>query len=60
MNLRAGFSDARFYRHAGVPSVVYGVGAHHMGRVDEYATVEDLEAVFAVHALAGYDYLKGK
>ena len=31
VNLRAGFSDARFYRHAGVPSVVYGVGAHHMG-----------------------------
>ena len=58
VNLRAGFSDARFYRHAGVPSVVYGVGAHHMGGVDEYATVEDLKAVFAVHTLAGFDYLK--
>ena len=59
MNLRAGFSDARFYRHAGVPSVVYCVGAHHMGRVDEYATVEDLKAVFALHTLAGFDYLQG-
>ena len=57
VNLRAGFSDARFYRHAGVPSVVYGVGAHHMGGVDEYATVEDLTTVFAVHALAAFDYL---
>ena len=57
VNLRAGFSDARFYRHAGVPSVVYGVGAHHMGGVDEYATVEDLKTVFAVHALAAFDYL---
>ena len=58
VNLQAGFSDARFYRHAGVPSVVYGVGAHHMGGADEYATVEDLKAVFAVHTLARFDYLK--
>ena len=58
VNLRAGFSDARFYRHAGVPSVVYGVAPHRMGGADEYATVEDLKAVFAVHALAGFEYLK--
>ena len=57
VNLRAGFSDARFYRHAGFPSVVYGVGAHHMGGADEHATVEDLKTVFAVHALAAFDYL---
>ena len=56
-NLRAGFSDARFYRHAGVPSVVYGVAPNEMGGADEYSTVEDLEAVFAAHALAGFDYL---
>ena len=58
VNLRAGFSDARFYRHAGVPSVVYGVAANHMGGADEYATVEDLKAVFAVHAFAAFDYLR--
>ena len=60
VNLRAGFSDARFYRHAGVPSVVYGVGAHHMGGADEYATVEDLKTVFAVHVFAAFDYLHGR
>ena len=60
VNLRAGFSDARFWRHAGVPSVVYGVGAHHMGGVDEHATVEDLQTVFAVHAFAAFDYLRGR
>ena len=60
VNLRAGFSDARFWRHAGVPSVVYGVGAHHMGGVDEHATVEDLQTVFAVHAFAALDYLHGR
>ena len=59
VNLRAGFSDARFWRHAGVPSVVYGVAPHGMGGADEHATVEDLKAVFAVHALAGFDFLKG-
>ena len=60
VNLRAGFSDARFWRHAGVPSVVYGVGAHHMGGADEHATVEDLNTVFAVHAFAAFDYLHGR
>ena len=39
------------------PSVVYGVGAHHMGGADEHATVEDLQAVFAVHTFAVFDYL---
>ena len=58
VNLRAGFSDARFYRHSGVPSVVYGVGAYHMGRVDEFATVEDLNMVFPVYPLAVFDYLR--
>ena len=57
VNLRAGFSDARFYRHAGVPSVVYGVAPNGMGGADEFATVEDLKAVFAVHTLAGFDHL---
>ena len=60
VNLRAGFSDARFWRHAGVPSVVYGVAPHRMGGADEYATVEDLEAAFAVHAFAAFDCLHGR
>ena len=41
-------------------SVVYGVGAHHMGGFDEHATVEDLKTVFAVHAFAPFDYLHGR
>ena len=60
VNLRAGFSDARFWRHAGVPSVVYGVAPHGMGGADEHATVEDLDTVFAVHAFAAFDYLHGR
>jgi succinyl-diaminopimelate desuccinylase len=57
VNLRPGFSDARFYRQHGVPSVVYGVAANNMGGADEYATIEDLRAVFAVHVLTAFDYL---
>ena len=30
------------------------------GGADEYATVEDLKAVFAVHAFAAFDYLHGR
>ena len=50
VNLRAGFSDARFYRHAGVPSVVDGVTPNGMGGADEYATVEDLKGTY-IHSL---------
>ena len=31
-----------------------------MGGTDEYATVEDLEAVYELHTMAGFDYLKGE
>ena len=57
VNLRAEFSDARFYRHAGVPSIVYGVAPNRMEGADEYATVEDLKSVCSVHTLAGFEIL---
>lgn len=60
VNLRPGFSDARFYRQAGVPSIVYGAAAHNMGGADEYADVEDLYAVFVVHAMTAFDYLSAR
>ena len=31
-----------------------------MGGADEHATVEDLKAVFAVHAFAAFDYLHAR
>ena len=57
VNLRPGFSDARFYRQKGVPSVVYGVAANNMGGADEFALIEELQAAFAVHALTAFDFL---
>lgn len=51
-NLRAGLSDARSWRHVGVPNVVYGVTPNTIGRADEYATVEDLKTALAAHTPA--------
>jgi acetylornithine deacetylase/succinyl-diaminopimelate desuccinylase-like protein len=58
-NMRLGFSDSRFYRYAGVPSVVYGPVPHGMGGPDEHVTIEDLNAVFYVHAMTAFDFLAG-
>ena len=56
-NIRLGFSDARFYRYQGIPSVVYGPVPHNMGGPDEHVTLADLRAVFYVHALTAFDFL---
>ncbi len=56
-NMRPGFSDSRFYRAAGIPSLVYGPAPNNMGGADEYVLLEDLRAVFRVHVLAAADYL---
>jgi succinyl-diaminopimelate desuccinylase len=56
-NMRVGFSDSRFYRQRGVPAIVYGPSPHNMGGADEYVTIDDLFAVFYVHAMTGFDYL---
>lgn len=56
-NMRIGFSDARFYRTIGIPSVTYGPTPFNMGGADEYVLVSDLYAVAEVHALTAYDYL---
>jgi acetylornithine deacetylase/succinyl-diaminopimelate desuccinylase-like protein len=56
-NMRLGFSDARFYRYRGTPSVVYGPVPHNMGGPDEHVTLADLGVVFYVHALTAFDFL---
>jgi acetylornithine deacetylase/succinyl-diaminopimelate desuccinylase-like protein len=56
-NMRLGFSDSRFYRYKGVPSVVYGPVPHGMGGPDEHVTIEDLKAVVYVHAMTAFDFL---
>jgi acetylornithine deacetylase/succinyl-diaminopimelate desuccinylase-like protein len=55
--IRAGFSDARFYRERGVPSIGYGVTAHNGAAPDEYVELDDLWTVCCVHTLTALDYL---
>ena len=57
VNMRVGGSDARWFRMAGLPTVVYGPTPHNMGGADEWVSVAELEAIAQVHALAGFDFL---
>lgn len=57
VNMRVGGSDARWFRMAGLPTVVYGPTPHNMGGADEWVDIAELEAVMRVHALAGFDLL---
>jgi acetylornithine deacetylase/succinyl-diaminopimelate desuccinylase-like protein len=59
VNMRVGGSDARWFRMAGLPTVVYGPTPHNMGGADEWADIAELEAVARVHALAGFRFLAG-
>jgi len=56
-NVRVGGSDARLFRAAGIPAVVYGPTPFNMGGADEYVLVSELDAVARVHALAAFDFL---
>jgi succinyl-diaminopimelate desuccinylase len=57
VSIRSGFSDSRFFRQHGVPTVVYGVTARNGNAPDEHVLISDLEAVFRVQALSAFDYL---
>ncbi len=57
LNMRVGASDARVYRAAHVPTIVYGPTPFNMGGADEYVLLNELEAVMRVQALAGLDFL---
>jgi succinyl-diaminopimelate desuccinylase len=55
--VRLGYTDGRFFRRAGIPTVVYGPAVYHMGGPDEYIETADLLEVAAVHAGAVLDML---
>ncbi len=57
VNMRVGGSDARLFRRAGIPTVVYGPTPFNMGGVDEYVLLDDLQIVAQVHALAAFEFL---
>lgn len=55
--IRLGGSDARFFRQAGIPTVVYGPTPHNMGAPDEYVDIGELLLVAKVHAGIVLDFL---
>lgn len=55
--VRLGYTDGRFFRRAGIPTVVYGPAVHSMGGPDEYIEAADLLEVAAVHAGTVLDLL---
>jgi len=57
INMRVGGSDARLFRRAGIPTVVYCPTPFNMGGVDEYVLLDDLQIVAQVHALAAFEFL---
>ncbi|WP_426433553.1 M20/M25/M40 family metallo-hydrolase [Bradyrhizobium genosp. P] len=57
INMRVGGSDARWFRMAGIPTVVYGPTPHNMGAPDEYADIAELATVSRVHAFTAFDML---
>ena len=60
VNMRVGASDARLYRMAGIPSVVFGCTPFNMGGPDEHVFIDDVTAVAQVHALAAFDFLAAR
>ena len=55
--VRLGYTDGRFFRRAGIPTVVYGPAMHGMGGPDEYIETADLLDVAVVHVGAVADIL---
>jgi succinyl-diaminopimelate desuccinylase len=59
VNMRVGGSDARLFRRAGIPTVVYGPTPFNMGGMDEHVLLGELQVVSRVHALAAFEFLTG-
>jgi len=55
--VRLGYTDGRFFRRAGIPTVVYGPAVHNMGGPDEYIETTDLLEVAVTHAGTVLDML---
>lgn len=52
-----GGTDARLWRHHGIPAYVYGPYPHGMGSHDEHVDIEEFLHVVRTHVLSAYDYL---
>ena len=48
-NMRVGLTDSGYFRHRGIPTVVYGPTCYNLGGVDEYVEISEVRQVFDVH-----------
>lgn len=55
--VRLGYTDGRFFRRAGIPTVVYGPAVQHMGGPDECIETAELLEIASVHAGVVVDML---
>ena len=53
-----GFTDARFFRAKGIPTVIYGCGGENIHGVDEFVTVDNLISTTKTYALTAMNFLK--
>ena len=56
-NMRVGLTDARLFRHAGMPAVVYGPTAFNMGGINEYVLIAHVVQVFEVNLAVASELL---
>ena len=54
----SGFTDARFFRAKGIPTVIYGCGGENFHGVDEFITVDNLISTTKAYALTAINFLK--
>jgi succinyl-diaminopimelate desuccinylase len=52
-----GGTDARLWRYADIPAIVYGPAPTGMGSFDEHVTIDDFLHVVRCHVLSAYDYM---
>jgi succinyl-diaminopimelate desuccinylase len=52
-----GGTDARLWRYADIPAIVYGPAPTGMGSFDEHVMVDDFLHVMRCHVLSAYDYM---
>ena len=52
-----GGTDARLWRYADIPAIVYGPAPTGMGSFDEQVTVDDFLHTVRCHVLSAYDYM---
>ena len=56
-SISLGGTDARLWRYADIPAIVYGPAPTGMGSYDEHVTIDDFLHVVRCHVLSAYDYM---